>query len=291
MGVSSGLQALISNSNLDPDQFFELKTWVVIVVLSILVGLILVGIFIIFVYNIKIARLYSLQHNFINSFTHELKTPVTSIQLYLETFYKYDLSRDKQLKYIDYMLADASRLTANINRILNLARIESKSFEVQLETLDLVKLIRDFCEKNQHIFKNSEIEILNPEERSFPFSVDVSLFEILLMNLLTNGIKYNDSKSPKIIIEFLQQKQTLRISFTDNGIGIEKNELKKIFKKFYQIKNLKNQPVGGSGLGLYLVDKIARIHDGKVKAESDGVGKGSSFIIIFPWKHFANNTK
>ncbi|MDO9585057.1 MAG: hypothetical protein Q7I93_01075, partial [Syntrophales bacterium] len=89
--VSVGLQALVRRHNLDPHQFFEVRTWVVILVLSILVGIILAGILIIFVYSQKMARLNRLQHEFINNFTHELKTPVTSLKLYLETFLKHDL--------------------------------------------------------------------------------------------------------------------------------------------------------------------------------------------------------
>ena len=124
--ISSGLKAVIQKANLDPDQVLAPQTWVVILILSILVGIILMGLFIIFVYHQKTLQLYRLQHNFINNFTHELKTPVTSLKLYLETFRKYKLSRGDQLKYLCYMIQDADRLSNNINRILNLAKIESK---------------------------------------------------------------------------------------------------------------------------------------------------------------------
>ena len=110
--VSTGLKNVIQKANLDPDQVLASQTWLVILVLSILVGLILLGIFIIFVYHQKTLQLYRLQRNFINNFTHELKTPVTSLKLYLETFHKYEFSREDQLKYINYMLQDADRLDA-----------------------------------------------------------------------------------------------------------------------------------------------------------------------------------
>ncbi|PID39648.1 MAG: two-component sensor histidine kinase, partial [Proteobacteria bacterium] len=116
IGVSSGLRSAMQRFNLEQDQVFTADTWVVILVLSLLIGIILLGIFIIFVFSQKTLQLYRMQNNFINNFTHELKTPVTSLQLYLQTFSKHELPRPDQVKYIQYMLADVNRLTENINR-------------------------------------------------------------------------------------------------------------------------------------------------------------------------------
>lgn len=283
--VSTGLKAVVEKFNLDSGQFMESHTWVVILVLSILVGIILMGIFIIFVYNQKTFQLYRLQHNFINNFTHELKTPVTSLKLYLETFTKYELSRDNQLKYINYMIQDVDRLSGNINRILNLARIESKIYGDDFVACDLVYTVERFYKNNIQLFRDCEINIYNPSNRSFSYRISPSLFEMLLMNLLTNAIKYNESHVPRVDITFEPGKDELRLRFEDNGIGIEKHEIKKIFRKFYQIGNSDNMSARGSGLGLYLVDSIAHIHKGRVKAESKGDGKGSIFTLILPFKN------
>jgi len=283
--VSTGLKAVIEKFNLDSGQFLESHTWVVILVLSILVGIILMGIFIIFVYNQKTFQLYRLQRNFINNFTHELKTPVTSLKLYLETFIKYELSRDNQLKYINYMIQDVDRLSGNINRILNLARIESKSYGDDFVTCDLVYTVERFYKNNIQLFRDCEININNTSNRSFSYRIIPSLFEMLLMNLLTNAIKYNESHVPRVDITFEPGKEELLLRFEDNGIGIEKPEIKKIFRKFYQIGNSDNMSARGSGLGLYLVDSIARIHKGRVKAESKGDGKGSIFTLILPFEN------
>jgi len=283
--VSTGLKAVIEKFNLDSGQFLESHTWVVILVLSILVGIILMGIFIIFVYNQKTFQLYRLQRNFINNFTHELKTPVTSLKLYLGTFIKYELSRDNQLKYINYMIQDVDRLSSNINRILNLARIESKSYGDDFVTCDLVYTVERFYKNNIQLFRDCEININNTSNRSFSYRIIPSLFEMLLMNLLTNAIKYNESHVPRVDITFEPGKEELLLRFEDNGIGIEKPEIKKIFRKFYQIGNSDNMSARGSGLGLYLVDSIARIHKGRVKAESKGDGKGSIFTLILPFEN------
>ena len=284
MEVSTGLKTLVRRFNLDPDQVLASQTWVVILVISILVGLILAGIFIIFVYNQKLVQLYRLQHNFINNFTHELKTPVTSLKLYLETFLKHDLSRDDQLKYIHYMIQDADRISDNTTRILNLARIESRSYEGEFVMSDLVQTVEGFYNNNAHLFRNCEITIHNPSGRSFPYRINPSLFEMFLMNLLTNAIKYNKSEVPKVDITFELQKRRLHIRFEDNGIGIKKGETKKIFRKFYQVGQSDNMSARGTGLGLYLVQSIARIHKGKISARSEGDGKGSVFTLILPFR-------
>jgi len=277
--VSTGLETVARKFNIDPDQVLASRTWVVIMVLSILVGIILMGIFMIFVYSQKTLQLYRLQHNFINNFTHELKTPVTSLKLYLETFLKHELSRDDQVKYLEYMLQDARRLSDNINCILNLARIETRTYKGEFILFNLIDIIEHFYIQNQHLFQNCEIRIHHPPE-SFFYKINISLFEMLLMNLLTNAIKYNRSEIPRIDITFETKKNFMYIRFRDNGIGLEYSEIKKIFRKFYQVGKADDMSARGSGLGLYMAQNIARIHKGKMTAASDGLGQGSVFTLI-----------
>jgi two-component system, OmpR family, phosphate regulon sensor histidine kinase PhoR len=281
--ASAGLMALARHYQLDPKQFLNAQTWVVILVLSVLMAIILAGTIIVFVYGQKMVRLYRLQHDFINNFTHELKTPVTSMKLYLETFLKHDLQREEQIKYIHYMLQDADRLSSNINRILNLARIETKTYSGEFVHADLVQTVEQFQQNNAHLFQNCDIRIHNPSGASFPYFVNLPLFEILLMNLVTNCIKYNKSERPSLDIRFITQKQKIHICFEDNGIGIKKSDIKKIFKKFYQVDQSDSMTIKGSGLGLYLVQNIARIHNGKVIVKAREGGDGSVFTVILPW--------
>jgi signal transduction histidine kinase len=285
IGISAELESVIRRYQLDQSQFFEARTWVVILVLSILVGVILVGIIIILIYDLKTVKLYGLQQSFINNFTHELKTPVTSLKLFLETFAKHDIQRKDQERYIGFMLQDIERLSGNISSILNLAKIESKVYEGKAVPADVVALILQFLSDNRHIFENAQITVENPSQDQIICPVIASLFEMVLMNLLTNAIKYNVSEHPRVIITFMKAKNRLIIHFRDNGIGILKQDRKKIFKKFYQ-GGLRGERIqsGGSGIGLYLVSQIAKLHGGKIVAASEGPGKGSQFSLTLPCK-------
>lgn len=284
ISVSSGLQALADRLNIAPDQVLEPRVWLVILVLSILVGIILMGIFTIFVYNQKTLQLYRLQHNFINNFTHELKTPVTSLKLFLETISKHDLPREDQLKYISYMLADVGRLSDHINRILNLARLESKSYKGIFEETDISDAIEKIVAENSPFFENCDIRISNSIKDRCVYQLDRLLFEALVMNLLTNAVRYNNSDAPVIDIRFHQENRNLNIEFQDNGIGINKKEAKKVFRKFYQARRSGSALARGSGLGLNLVQSIARLHKWRIKAEGRTDATGSIFTLILPDK-------
>lgn len=282
--ISSGLETVVRRFNLDRDSVLSSDTWVVILVLSILVGLILMGIFIIFSYSQKTVRLYRLQHNFINSFTHELKTPVTSLKLYLETFLKYDLSRNEQIKYTEYMISDVARLSGNINQILDLAKIESKSYEGRFIKVDLVETVDNFFSRNRYLFPSLHVHVQNPSEGRLSARINPQLFEMLLMNMATNSIKYNLTKTPELIVHVRRKGTRNHITFRDNGIGFDQRERKRIFKKFYQVGKTDDMSARGSGLGLYLVHNIAKIHKGTIVAESEGPGRGAVFRLELPYK-------
>ncbi|MBI5845593.1 MAG: HAMP domain-containing histidine kinase [Deltaproteobacteria bacterium] len=280
--ASSAVRIVAKRLNADPSQFSSYQTWVVISILSILVGIILMDIIIFFVYNIKIQMLYKAQRNFINNFTHELKTPVTSIALYLETFLAHDLEKSERDRFVGYMLSDVARLTDNIQSILNLARMESQSYSEKMEAADLVETVRRICRENGHRLPNAEIVIEEPADWPILCRLNVPLFEMLVVNILTNAIKYNESQKPGVRISFTPGKRKVTIKFSDNGIGLEKKHLKKIFNKFYQAGNPNTRTARGNGLGLYLVHGVTRIHKGKISALSEGPGMGSTFILKLP---------
>lgn len=288
MEITRALEVVILKFNIDPTSIFPSKTGMTILILSALIAVVLAGILLAFIYYQKTVNLFRLQHNFIYNFTHELKTPVTSLKIYLETFIRHPLEPDEIKKYSENMLLDINRLTDNINSILNLARIESQNFGSEVTSGSLVELVENFCQKNASLFRKLEIKIENQAESPLVYSVNLFLFEMLLMNIVTNAIKYNESAVPKLIIRFKSFIQKITIEFIDNGIGVDKKEQKQIFKKFYQSDREHKKDVSGSGLGLYLVSSIAMIHGWRTSVASEGKSKGATFIITIPKTGIAN---
>jgi len=288
MEITSALEVVILKFRIDPKMIFPSKTGMTMLVLSALIAVVLIGILLAFIYYQKTVNLFRLQHNFIYNFTHELKTPVTSLRIYLETFIRHPMDPEDVKKYSKNMLADINRLTENINSILNLARIESQNFGSEVIRESLVTLTRRFCDKNTSLFRELAIDIDAPDEENFVYPVNLFLFEMLLMNIVSNAIKYNDSETPKLKIRFRNYLQKVTIDFRDNGIGVDKKEAKKIFSKFYQSGRENKNDVSGSGLGLYLVSSIAMIHGWKASVSSRGLGTGATFTITIPKASIAN---
>ncbi len=273
--VHHALLDTVAKYHLRSEQLFQTETWVNILILSILVALILVGMLMIYIYYQKVIGLYRLQQNFINGFTHELKTPLASIQLFLESFKMHEMTRAEQLKYVEFMLKDTKRLTQNVSRILQLGKIEEKNFKPELEELNIVEVVESFLKNTPHLFDEISIEFKN-ELESFYMPIDRNLFEMLMMNLINNAIIYNKSSEKKLLIKLSSDKNIIRLSFKDNGIGLDKSMLKKIFKKFFQV----GKTAKGSGLGLYIVQAIAKLHNADVVVKSDGINQGSEFIFF-----------
>ena len=281
MDITAALEVIIKTFHIDPGQVFPTRTGMTILVLTLLITVVLAGIFLAFIYYQRTVRMFRLQHNFIYNFTHELKTPVTSLKIYLESFLRHKLSQEEIRKYSHFMLEDVSRLTENINAILNLARIESRTFGAESTQENLVEVIKRFCDQNSSQFRNSTITVESPAP-SFIYPVNMLLFEMLVMNILSNAVKYNNSDTPFVRIVFRPHRQRLKIDFVDNGIGIEQAEIGKIFRKFYQVPGSGDKGEKGSGLGLYLVFNIARIHGWRVTARSRGKDKGAVFTLYLP---------
>ena len=274
--VNAALQEVILKYNLSTNRMLDSETWVLILVLSLLVAVILAGLLIIYIYYQKVIQLYRLQQNFINGFTHELKTPIASLQLFLETFSRHELPRDEQVKYLEFMKRDTKRLSENVNRILNLGRLEDRNFKADFIDQDLVVLIEHFLNNTPHLFEEGKVTF-QTDVKSLILPIDSALFEMLLMNLITNALIYNKAKEKtvELHLSYSKDRKSIFLDVEDNGMGLEKNDTKKIFKKFYQV----GKSTKGSGLGLYIVQNIARLHKGEISAFSNGVGNGSVFRL------------
>ncbi len=276
LNVHNAFSNFLREHHFGPIPTMDHSAWVNIVILSVLVFLIIVGLVLVFTFYQKVIQLYYLQQNFINGFTHELKTPVASLKLLLETFSMHNLPQEQRQKFLEFMKKDLERLSTNIARILDLARFEEKKYHLTLQIIKIYQFLQDLLAKNANSFQQASLILESSQE--FVLEADPHLMEVLFMNILTNGINYNESVQPQILIKIGQSGRFLEISFHDNGIGIAPRDLAKIFKKFYRVK----KAVKGSGIGLYLARQIVKLHRGKLKVVSAGIGKGAIFTVCLP---------
>lgn len=230
--------------------------------------------------NIQI-KLNALYDNFIANVTHELKSPLSSIQLYLETLNSRDVPEEKKKEFYGLMMRDAERLKNLVNSILEIASMDKKKFNRDFEVYKADETIKKIVLESVEQFK------LNPDNVRFGGDADCDILldrtsiRTVFDNLVDNSIKY--SVAPlKIFITFKLSTNKAEIEFSDNGIGIPHDQIKKIFLKFHRIYDKDIPNVKGTGLGLYVVREIIKNHKGKITAISEGKGKGSIFKIELP---------
>lgn len=226
-------------------------------------------------------RLTKLYDNFIGNVTHELKSPLSSIRLYLETLKARNVPSEKQLEFIEMMVKDTSRLENLINSILGLLTLEQKRLTRDYHIYDAGLTVKQLIHESiEHFRLPSDAFVIN-NNADCEFAVDRDALKVVFSNLTDNTIKYSINPV-KINVDISCNSQKLRVEFRDNGIGIQSKELKNVFNKFFRIYNRDIPSVKGTGLGLYLVKEIIKSHGGKIIVTSEGSGKGSTFIITLP---------
>ncbi len=222
------------------------------------------------------------QHDaFLNAVTHELKTPIASIKLYLETLRSRELSPEKRQEFYVIMLEDNERLLGTVEQVLQASRAREKQREMNLSELDLGDVIRDTTDivRAQRHLDESAIRSTLPAD-AVKVLGDRNELQTAITNLLDNAIKYC-AEEPHISIRLKASGSDAEVYIRDNGIGIARADLKRIFKRFYRV-HARSMEVKGTGLGLPIVRSIIERHGGRIRAESRGLGKGTTFVIQLP---------
>lgn len=220
------------------------------------------------------------RRNFLLSITHELKSPIASIRLVLETFLKRDLPKDKMDHFSNNALKETERLNTLVNDLLLSAKLES-AYQPHLESLDLYGVLEEIIDKLRTKYPKINFNFSGQKELD-PINGDKLGLTSVALNLLENAVKYAP-ESPEINIFLRQQNGTILLDIADEGMGIEDKEKKKIFQKFYRVGNEDTRHTKGTGLGLYIVNEIVRAHDGTITV-ADNKPKGTIFKIKLPVK-------
>jgi signal transduction histidine kinase len=223
------------------------------------------------------------QHDaFINAVTHELKTPIASIRLYVETLQSRAVDDAKRKEFYRIILQDSDRLLSTIEQILRTGRIGANSRPPNIAPVNLVDIVAESVSRARvlHAIPNEAIQY----QPAQPLRIMGDLDEVraAVSNLLDNAVKYSGAH-PRVVVEAAQDDEGFAsVRVTDNGPGIPESELKRIFRRFYRMSGPLAARVKGTGLGLYIVRSVARRHGGRAWAESPGPGRGSTFVLQFP---------
>ena len=255
--------------------------WIVLLEGGVLMLMILAGVYVIFVYWNKQARLYQLQSNFVSSVSHELKSPLASIQLYLETLKYQKVSSEETQDFVETMLADTERLSGLIDNILESSKSDSKSMQLQFMSVDIVSFLQETIALHQRLFEDKQCLIQLKFDNYPRVSMDARAMRMVFNNLIANALRYSPTGS-SLTIHVRQDEKFCNIDFIDQGFGFDNKELKRVFKKFYRVQNQETQNLEGAGLGLYISRQIIKSHKGKINAFSEGRGKGTRFKVSLP---------
>jgi two-component system, OmpR family, sensor histidine kinase SenX3 len=227
------------------------------------------------------------QHDsFINAVTHELKTPVASSRLHLETLQRRDLPEPQKQEFYRVMLSDTDRLTETVEQVLRAGRAGDKKAGREKSAIDFRQLVRE-CMDAARSRHHLPAEALHYEEASSNGTGPRVLgsgedLRTAVFNILDNAIKYSgENVDVRVRLDLPDEKRIL-LSVQDQGVGIPSDDLKSIFKRFYRVSHRSLAHVKGTGLGLFIVKSIAQKHGGKVFAESAGEGHGTTVVLELP---------
>ena len=227
------------------------------------------------------------QHDsFINAVTHELKTPVASIRLHLETLQRRDLPETQKQEFYQLMLSDTDRLTETVEQVLRAGRAGDKKAGREKSAVDVRQLVQE-CMEAARARHHLAPEALHYDESSSNGSGLRVLgseedLRTAVFNVLDNAVKYStDNVDISVRLNTPDEKRIV-LSVRDEGVGVPPDDLKSIFKRFYRVNDRSLMHVKGTGLGLFIVKSIAQKHGGKVFAESKGEGKGTTITLELP---------
>ena len=234
--------------------------------------------------NVRLRELDKAKSEFLSIASHQLRTPISAIKGYLSMIIDGDFGKVSPniTKVIKDLFESASRLARLINILLNVSRIESGRLKLEKKPIQISDMIDSVIVEliNQATQKGLKLTYKKPKGNIPKIFADSDKLREVVLNLVDNAIKYTPKGKVEISLEFNKEHMTFMTK--DSGIGIDPKEVKSLFRKFVRGSGVAQIHTGGSGLGLFIAQKIIKEHNGKVWAESEGTGKGSTFKFVVP---------
>jgi two-component system, OmpR family, sensor histidine kinase SenX3 len=267
-------------------------TWIVLnwrevvpLVLGIIFfALIIAGIIVYTVFLVREIHKNEQQDSFLNAVTHELKTPIASLRLYLETMQTRQLTEEKRQEFYRIMLEDTDRLFGTVEQILRAGEARQARNKKNWQEVDFSGIVTETVEltRLRHHLPPETLRFHIPIEEKLLIRGNAEELRTAVFNLVENAVKYSGDQKDIDIQVLTPNIDTILLEVRDRGVGIPSSELKRIFKRFYRVGSSATGRVKGTGLGLFIVQSIAQRHGGRAFAESEGNGRGSTFSLRLP---------
>jgi signal transduction histidine kinase len=248
----------------------------------LLLAMIISGVVLNTIFLVREIRRNEQKDAFINAVTHELKTPVASIRLYLETLQTRDVDETKRQQFYATMLEDSDRLLSTIEQILRTGRIGHAGRKLNLSRIDLSAVVEESLARARNIYRVPEESLQYHSGPPVTIRGDLEEVRAAVSNLIDNAVKYSGTDVKVTVETTVVDGESAVVRVRDQGAGIPKAELKQIFKRFHRVPGALAMRVKGTGLGLYIVRSVAKRHGGRAWAESEGPGRGSTFVLELP---------
>jgi two-component system sensor histidine kinase SenX3 len=249
-------------------------------------ALIIAGMVVNTIFLVRELRRSEQHDSFINAVTHELKTPVASIRLHVETLQRRELPENQKQEFYRLMLSDTDRLTETVEQVLRAGRAGDKKTGREKAEVDFGQLVRECMEatRSRHHLQPEALRYEEAASNGSGMRVRGSAEDLrtAVFNVLDNAVKYSgETVDVRVLLEAPDDERVV-LRVQDHGVGIPADDVKRIFRRFYRVTHRSLMHVKGTGLGLFIVKAIAKKHGGKVFAESDGEGLGTTIVLELP---------
>lgn len=271
--------------------YTENRSWIALVLGLVALGISLFGITFYSFLTIKEIQLNRRQANFVDSVTHELKTPIAALRLYLDTLLMRDLNKEDRLDFYQTMETELERLDQLINQLLEVARLDAIGSQTEPEHVDLSALLRNISEQACRHHKKELLEVFTFDVVPLTLNSRRMLLEMIFGNLIDNAVKYGGNP-PRVHISALARgRDRIVVRVRDNGAGIPVEQRGNVFQMFFRGSDELQRTRRGTGLGLYIVKTLVGIMKGRITISAGPDGEGSVFEVFLPGRFVVPNVE